>query len=162
MAPIAVQAQTDTEGDKPSSYPAHVARVLDVCPSVKLSSFDFTQGLNNRTYSAHWGNVSEKPVVAFELRVLRFNAFDEPLADFVHCVPGHNSGDFSPLEKGQTDDDAYGDKADADLFTALAYVSKVRFADGSVWRAAPSVIETEKQKALPSLGRPAPMLRKTG
>jgi hypothetical protein len=90
--------------DLPMSYPGHVARVLDVCPFVKVSHFSWGQEFNQtfkRLYAAQWANVGKKSVVAFELRVLRVTPFGESLPDFVQVVPGHNSGDYTPLQQNE-------------------------------------------------------------
>lgn len=155
--PVAVCA------DETTAYPDRVGKVLDVGASVKLTRFSWSQELGNvftRSYSAEWSNKGEKAVAAFELRVLRFNPFDEALTDFVQVIPGTNSADYSPLAPRAIGGDGFNEKGDADVFTALAFVSKVRFADGSIWRAMPSTIEAEQKKVLPNLGKPAPMLRK--
>ncbi len=142
--------------ENPQFYTDRFAKTLDVCPDVSLTAFDFKTAYVSdagfrRSYSYAWRNKGAKPVVAFEIRVLRFNPFDEPLADLVTTIPGHDSGNFSPLAPGESDSDGVREGSDADLFTALAYVDKVRFADGTVWRADAATVDREEKKAMPAL-----------
>ena len=56
-----------------------------VCPHLKITSFTFENTLEGRTSSARnsfsykWKNLSNLPVLAFEIVTLKYDPFDEPM-----------------------------------------------------------------------------------
>ncbi len=84
-----------------------------------------TEGVRHQT---EYQNVSERGILAVELKYLMFNFFNEYLG-----FAGTIETDF--LKPGDKDkSDGVADQGSTFL-TGVAFVSKVRFADGEVWHA---------------------------
>ena len=78
-------------------------------------------------------NTSSKEVVAFQLRFLLFNAFNE-------CFKLSSGYSLEPLPADQETSGEWrvevkGEPITRENVTGIAYVSAVRFADGIVWKA---------------------------
>ena len=113
------------------------AVVINSCPYIQLSDFMFENAWATPANRFHeeltWKNVGSQPVIAFEIVILKYDAFDRRLVGTHWTVTGRNSADWSPLEPGQTDSDGlYGANVEK-VFTEIAYVRNARLADGTVW-----------------------------
>jgi hypothetical protein len=146
------------------NFPDRKAIVLDVCPHVKITSFTFENTLEGRTTSSRnsftygWKNVGTLPVLAFEIVTLKYDPFDEPLLGTRTLIAGKNSADFTPLQPGQESGDGMSGYGHVHVLTAIAYVRAVRFTDGTMWRADPSIVAAEVKKAAPRIKEAGPLV----
>lgn len=146
------------------NFPDRKAIVLDISPHVKITSFAFENTLEGRVASSRnsftyqWRNAGTVPVLAFELVTLKYDPFDEPMPGSRTLVAGKNSADFTPLQPGETSGDGTIGYGHTHVLTAIVYVRAVRFADGTLWRADPSVVVAEVKKAAPRIKDAGPLV----
>lgn len=132
-------------------YPTRRPLIVNVCPALKIESFTFK---NAKTFQASfsWANVGTKDIVAFELKVLRYDPFNRAIAPARTQFPGHNSADYTPLKPGDKDNDgASWAEFQGQTFSAFAYVNAVRFGDGTVWHADPKEVAESMRKQAPEI-----------
>ena len=133
------------------------AIVINNAPSVlELSGFEYGNTYDRSRFrlstSLSWKNVSDKSITAFEVVILRFDPFNRPIrGGGTWMVTGKNSGDWRPLEPGQTSGDGLSSYDSEPVMTAIAYVRSIRFRDGTVWTADISGIRKDIQARLPDL-----------
>jgi hypothetical protein len=130
---------------------------------IELSKFNFyNTGQRSRT-DLTWKNVSDKSIIAFEIVILRYDPFNRPIHTGRRwLIPGRSSRDWSPLLPGQSSSDSLTKSRSETVLTAIAYVSAIRYVDGTVWQADIESAEKqirEKIPALRELGAISPALR---
>lgn len=147
-------AQTD-------NFPDRKPYQLDVCPYVQISDFWFgnlldSSGLVRWRFreKATWKNIGTQPITAFEIVVLKYDAFNQREIGDQWIVTGHDSAHWEPLKPGETASDAIIGLRDEKTFTAIAYVRHVRLADGTVWAADPQKVRDAIKKVAPFLREP--------
>ena len=140
------------------NYSDRIAHIINVSPYVEITSFSFGNEDRDRrtrfTSSYRWRSTAQQPIIAFEIVMLKYDAFDERLIGTRFRVQGKNSVDWSPLMPGESQADggiAFGEE---DVFTGIAYVRKVRLADGTVWRVDEAKLAAELKKIAPSIRNP--------
>jgi hypothetical protein len=162
IAAVAVPGLAPAQGKW--NFPDRKAIVLDISPHVKIRNFSFQNTLEGRAASSRnefnyqWKNMSSEPVLAFEIVTLKYDPFDEPMTGSRLMVAGKNSADFTPLMPGESNGDgtlAYGH---THVLTAIAYVRAVRFTDGTLWRADPTIVMAEVSKAAPRIRNAGPLV----
>lgn len=140
LVPLSVQAQD-------SNYPDRRALILNTSPHVELSNFRFQNRYADRRdrfeQDLSWKNISSQPLVAFEVVVLKYDAFDQRVIGSRWTVNGKNSADWKPLQPGESSADGTRGFGSEEVYTAIAYVRSARLADGTVWRV--SEVELAKQ-----------------
>lgn len=95
-----------------------------------------------------WKNVGAQPVAAFEIVILKYDAFDQRMIGSRWVVTGRDSANWSHLPPGETAGDGTGGFGSEEVMTAIAYVRAVRLADGTVWRAnEPELLQKLRQVA---------------
>jgi hypothetical protein len=151
----------------PFNFPDRKAIVLDICPHVKITNFLFYNTLDDRRsqeniFTYDWKNVSNLPVLAFELVTLKYDPFDEPMLGLRTLIGGKNSADFRPLQPGEESHDGTSEYGHLHVLTAIVYVRAVRFTDGTTWRADPSVVAAEVKKAAPRIKDVGPLVPDRG
>lgn len=128
---------TALAGNDPN-YPDRKAIVLNTCPMVQLDDFSFQNVYENGRTRFHqdmyWKNVGTKPLAAFEIVVLKYDAFDQRLIGTRWVVTGRNSADWSHLNPGEFALDGTRGFGSEEVMTAIAYVRTARLADGTIWR----------------------------
>lgn len=146
------------------NYADRKAYTVNLSPHVEITSFSFAnedrdrgRGLSSDTrfitnYS--WKNTSQQPIVALEIVMLKYDAFDERLIGSRFIVQGTNSANWSPLPPGQSSSDGSIGFRDEDVFTGIAYVRRVRLGDGSIWRVDESKLLQELKKVAPNIRNP--------
>jgi hypothetical protein len=144
------------------NFPDRKEVVLDICPHVKITNLAFYNTTDNRNSPEHrfrydWKNVGSLAVLAFELVTLKYDPFDEPMLGTRILVAGKNSADFRPLQPGEESNDATSDYGHVHVLTAIVYVRAVRFTDGTMWRADPTVVAAELKKVAPRITNPGPL-----
>lgn len=146
------------------NYTDRRAYTVNISPHVEITNFSFAnedrdrgRGLSSDTrfianYS--WKNTSQQPIVALEIVMLKYDAFDERLIGSRFIVQGTNSANWSPLQPSQSSSDGSIGFRDEDVFTGIAYVRRVRLSDGSVWRVDESKLLQELKKVAPNIRNP--------
>lgn len=164
VAFVALVAPTLVSGQGKWNFPDRKAIILNISPHVKITSFAFENTLEGRVASSRnsftyqWKNVGALPVLAFELVTLKYDPFDEPMTGSRILVAGKNSADFTPLQPGETSGDGTIGYGQTHVLTAIVYVRAVRFTDGTLWRADPSVVAAEVKKAAPRIKDAGPLV----
>lgn len=162
IAALAV-AYTFTAGAA-QNYPDRKAHTINICPHVEITRFSYAnedrdrgRGLSTDTrfvtnYS--WKSTAQQPIVALEIVMVKYDAFDERLIGSRFIVQGVSSVNWSPLQPGQSSADGSIGFRDEDVFTAIAYVRRVRLSDGTVWRVDENKLLEELRKVAPAIRNP--------
>jgi hypothetical protein len=137
------------------NFPDRRALILNTCPFVSLSQFAFHnqyhEGGTRFEQDLTWKNVGKQPIVAFEVVVLKYDAFDRRLVGTRWTITGRNSGDWTPLAPGASDKDGTIGYGTEETYTAIAYVRSARLSDGSVWNVADADLVTQLRKVAPAI-----------
>jgi hypothetical protein len=135
------------------SYPTASALIVDTCPYVELTSFRFGNktdlGKDRHHESLSWVNRGSQPLIAFEVTIVRFDAFNRAMPTIRWTVTGRNSTDWSPLPPGESSGDGLLGAPSEEVFTAISYVSAARLADNSVWLVDERELPSKLQKVTP-------------
>jgi hypothetical protein len=138
-----------------SNYPDGKALVLNNCPFIELSDFHFGNNPlaepGRFQQDLKWKNTGAQPIVAFEVVVLKYDAFDRRLVGSSWTVTGTNSADWRPLPPGGTNGDGTRTYGSEEVFTAIAYVRIARLQDGSIWRANDTTLRTALHGIAPAI-----------
>ncbi|MYM86928.1 hypothetical protein GTP91_06975 [Rugamonas sp. FT82W] len=138
-----------------SNYPDRKAIVLNTCPLVQLSDFSFGNKYADRRnrfeQNLSWKNTGPQPLSAFEIVVLKYDAFDQRLIGSRWVITGHNSADWEPLAPEQASSDGTIGYGTEEVFTAIAYVRAARLADGTVWRVSEAQLINDLKKVAPGI-----------
>lgn len=141
-------AQTD-------NFPNRKAILVNSCPFILLEGFDFKNAPDGRvarfTSEMRWTNTGTQPVVAFEIVVLKYDAFDQRLRGTRWTVTGTNSADWRPLGPGGIGGDSARSFEPDAVMTAIAYVRQARLGDGTHWRVSDGELLQQLQRAAPFL-----------
>jgi hypothetical protein len=124
-----------------NNFPDRRAIIVDVCPSIQLSKFSFENVYREQDSSSQtltWRNSADQAVVAFEIVVLKYDAFNRRMTGVQWTVQGKDSADWTPLRPGEEGSDGTQSYGVDVAFTEIAYVRNVRFADGTLWSATES------------------------
>jgi hypothetical protein len=136
-----------------SNYPDRKAYIINSCPHVELSGFSYQNRFADRRSrfetKMSWKNVASQPLAAFEIVILKYDAFNQRLIGERWTVTGTNSANWNPLPPGASSGDGTIGFRDEQVFTAIAYVRAARLADGTVWEVNPSQLLPELKKVVP-------------
>jgi hypothetical protein len=134
---ISMQGQLLAESTM--NYPDRKALIVNNCPHVQLSNFWYENRYERSIYRfvqyMTWTNTGGQAIVAFDIVILKYNAFNERLNGVRWTVTGNNGQDWKPLEPGYRENDSTCVLTTEDVFTGIAYVRAVRLKDGTIWRA---------------------------
>jgi hypothetical protein len=121
------------------NYPDRKALIVNNCPHIQLSNFWYENRYEKSVYRftqyMTWTNTGGQAIIAFDIVILKYNAFNERLNGVRWTVTGNNSQDWKPLERGWKENDSTSILTTEDVFTGIAYVRAVRLKNGTVWRA---------------------------
>jgi len=135
------------------SYPDSKALIDNNCHYVKLTNFWFENRYerNGRHFvqSITWTNVCGQPIVAFEIVILRYDAFNQRINGLSWIITGNDSDNWMPLQPGYTGSDMAFGLTTEEVFTSIAYVRAVRLKDGTIWRANAKELLEQLQKIAP-------------
>lgn len=138
-----------------SNFPDRKAVILNTCPHVELSDFSFANRYADRRtrfeQNLSWKNIGSQALAAFEVVVLKYDAFDQRVIGTRWTVTGKNSADWSPLAVGDSRADGIIGYGTEEVFTAIAYVRAARLADGTVWRANEVEVMNSLRKVAPGI-----------
>lgn len=137
------------------NFPNRKAVILNTCPYIELSNFSFGNQYADRgtrfEMGLSWKNVGSQALVAFEVVVLKYDAFDQRVIGTRWTVTGKNSNNWTPLavgDSGAGDTIGYGTE---EVFTAIAYVRAARLADGTIWWANEVEVMNSLRKVAPGI-----------
>ena len=144
------------------NYPDRKAHTINICPHVEITSFSYAneersrgRGSDTRFVTNYsWKSTAQQPIIALEIVMLKYDAFDERLIGSRFIVQGTDSANWSPLPPGKTSSDGSIGFRDEDVFTAIAYVRRVRLSDGTVWRVDENKLLQELRKVAPGIRNP--------
>jgi hypothetical protein len=137
-----------------SNYPGRKPIIVNMCPFVELSGFSFQNRHDGRNrFETHmsWKNIGTQPLTAFEIVILKYDAFDRRLIGERWTVTGVNSADWRPLQPGAQSADGTIGLGEEEVFTAIAYVRAARLADNTVWAVNDLQLITELRKVIPGI-----------
>jgi len=121
------------------NYPDRKALIDNNCPYVRLSDFSFENRYERNGHhfvqSMTWMNIGGQPIVAFEIVILRYDAFNQRINGLSWTITGNDSENWMPLQPGYTGSDMAFGLTTEEVFTGIAYVRAVRLKDGTIWRA---------------------------
>lgn len=136
-----------------SNYPDRRALIVNTSPLVELSEFGFQNVYKDRRTrfetSMAWKNIGPQPIAAFEIVILKYDAFNRRMVGERWTVTGNNSANWRPLQPGTSSRDGTIGFGEEQVFTAIAYVRAVRQSDGVVWEVSPAQVLTEMRKNVP-------------
>ncbi len=128
---------------------------MNNCPYVELSDFSFEnwveRGVTRPTRRMTWKNVGDQPLVAFEIVILKYDAFNRRMAGTPWTVSGTDSEHWSPLRQGKVGEGSAVDPGREEVFTAMAYVRLARLQDGTIWQADEAGLLEQLRKAAPEI-----------
>jgi len=134
---VVMQGQLRAEGTM--SYPDRRTLIVNNCPHIRLSNFWFENRYERNSYrfvqGMAWTNAGSQAIVAFDIVILKYDAFNDRIYGARWTVTGNDSQNWAPLERGQTGIDMIFGMTTEEVFTGIAYVRAVRFRNGTIWRA---------------------------
>jgi len=141
------------------NYPDRKALVVNNCPHVSLSGFWFENRYERANYrfvqGITWANLSGQSIVAFEIVILKYDAFNDRINGCRWTITGTDSQNWTPILPGYAGSDFSFGSTTEEVFTAIAYVRAVRLKDGTIWKQDPKqLLEKLKEtaKEITSLG----------
>jgi hypothetical protein len=150
---VVVQGQVLAESAM--NYPDRKALIVNNCPHVQLSNFWYENRYEKSIYRFFhymtWTNTSGQAIVAFDIVILKYNAFNERINGVRWTVTGNNSQDWKPLAPGYRENDSVSTLATEEVFTGIAYVRAVRLRDGTIWRADIKELKEQLAKIAPEI-----------
>jgi len=135
-------------------YDSRRAIIVNVCPHVKLLDFRWNIIGGERTNDFNWSGTSDSPVIAFEIVLVRFDPFNRQLISEGTIFPGHERSE--PLKKDEHDSSGTKIRFSDNVYTQIAYVSNVRLADGTLWRANFDDVVKSIAAQVPDIIKPTP------
>ena len=137
------------------NYPDRKALIVNNCPHVQLSNFWYENRYEKSVYRfvqyMTWANTGGQAIVAFDIVILKYNAFNERINGARWTVTGNNGQDWRPLEPGYRENDSASGLATEEVFTGIAYVRAVRLKNGTVWRADMKELKEKLAKVAPDI-----------
>lgn len=142
------QAQND-------NFPDRKALIINNSPHVELSNFGFKNNFVDRNtrflQDMRWKNIGSQALSAFEIVILKYDAFDQRLIGTRWTVTGRDSANWTPLQPGEVAGDGTRGFGAEEVMTAIAYVRAVRLVDGTVWRANKVEIQQKLKQIAPGI-----------
>ena len=135
------------------------ARYIEIndCPHVSLSGFTGGNSYDDRRrdyrfkMNLAWVNKSEKPIIAMEINIAKYDPFNRHISTRRWLITGHDSGNWEALKPGEGASDGTMGLSTEDHYIAFAYVTTIRFNDNTVWRYDPNKITAKIKSELPGL-----------
>ena len=134
-----------------NNYPDRKAIIANVCPFVELSGFSFQNKGSHFATNMSWKNIGRQPVTAFEIVILKYDAFDRRIIGESWTVPGVDSADWRPLQPGDRSANGTTGSNQEEVFTAIVHVRTVRLADNAVWTVNGGQLNNELRKVSPGI-----------
>ena len=138
-----------------SNFPDKTALIINTSPDIELSGFSFGNNYADRRtrFEQHmsWKNVGQQPIIAFEIVILKYDAFNQRELGSRWTVTGTNSANWTPLPPGESSRDGILGYGSEEVFTAIAYVRAARLADGTVWRVNDAELQQKLRSVAPGI-----------
>ena len=138
-----------------ANYPDSKALIVNNCPYVELSGFSFSNAFADGgmqfSQNMKWKNVGKQALVAFEIVILKYDAFDRRLIGTQWTVTGTDSANWKPLEPDQSDGDGTNSPGEEEVYTGIAYVRLARLKDGTIWRANDTQLLSQLHNVAPDI-----------
>lgn len=138
-----------------SNFSDRKAIILNTCPYVELSGFTFENKYADRgerfQQNLSWKNIGAQPLTAFEVVILKYDAFDQRVIGTRWTITGKNSADWQPLSPGESNADGTIAHGSEEVFTAIAYVRAARLKDGTVWRVSETQLINDLKNVAPGI-----------
>jgi hypothetical protein len=131
------------------------ALIVAECPFVELTGFAFRNVADGQGWffeeSLAWRNTSPQAVIAVEVAILKYDAYNrrEPVVDW--SLKGHGANDWTPLGAGEGSRDATRAAGADDAYTEIAWVRRVRLQDGTIWDANEADVLRDAHRAAPDI-----------
>jgi len=143
-----------TNAQATENYMDRVEHVINISPHVEITNFRYgntnkERGGSRMEMHAEWKNITTQPIIAFEIVVLKYDAFNTRMMGSKWVVTGKNSADWSNLNPGESSGDGILGYREEEVFTAIAYVRQARLKDGTVWRVSEADLQKELKKVAP-------------
>lgn len=152
---LVISVPASSQREMVSDFPDAKALVLNNCPFIELSDFHFGNNplATPASFQQHlkWKNTGSQPIIAFEVVVLKYDAFDRRLVGSKWTVTGTNSADWRPLAPGGSSGDGTRSYGEEEVLTAIAYVRIARLQDGSIWHANETTLRPALHGIAPSI-----------
>ena len=120
------------------NFPDRKALIVNICPDVELSRFSFENRPEAGDIRFHqdisWTNIGTQPLVAFQIVILKYDVFDQPMLGRRWTVTGSIWRNWKPLKPGESSSDGTTRTEDK-VFTEIAFVRLARTKDGTIWKA---------------------------
>jgi hypothetical protein len=137
------------------NYPDREALIVNNCPYVQLSNFWYENRYEKSAYRFFqymtWANTGGQAIVAFDIVILKYNAFNERINGVRWTVTGNNGQDWRPLEPGRRENDSISALNTEEVLTGIAYVRAARLKDGTIWRADMKELKEKIAKIAPDI-----------
>ena len=150
-----VVMQGQLRAESMMSYPDSKALIDNNCPYVKLTNFWFENRYERNScrfvQSMTWTNIGGQPIVAFEIVILRYDAFNQRINGLSWTITGSDSDNWMPLQPGYMGSDMTFGSTVEEVFTSIAYVRAVRLKDGTIWRANAQQLLERLRKVAPDI-----------
>ncbi len=144
-----------TSAQDGANYPDRKALIVNICPHVELSAFSFAnrydRGSTRFNQDMKWKNIGKQPLVAFEIVILKYDAFNRRLLGTRWTVTGKDSADWKPLEPGESNGDGTRSLGAEEVFTGIAYVRLARLKDGTIWKVDDVKLVEQLRKVAPEI-----------
>ena len=152
---VVSNGHANAQDEDKSNYPDRKALIVNNCPHVELSNFIFANrygsGSTRFSQGMKWKNIGKQPLIAFEIVILNYDAFNRRMIGTRWTVTGRNSADWKPLEPGMSNGDGSSGFGVEEVFTGIAYVRLARFKDGTIWRANDAKLLEQLRKVAPEI-----------
>lgn len=147
---------TSTNINAVENYSNRESYVINASPHISITSFLYGNVEQNRGASrmqmhADWKNIGTQPVIAFEIVVLKYDAFNNRMMGSRWVVNGHNSADWRPLNPEESSTDGIISFREEEIYTAIVYVRQARLKDGTIWKISESELSKEMTKVAPKI-----------
>lgn len=131
------------------------ALIVAECPFVELGGFGFRNLSGGEGWffeqALAWRNTSPQAVVAVEVVILKFDAYNRRQAAVAWSLTGHGGNDWTPLGAGESSRDATRALGQDDTYAEIAWVRRVRLQDGTVWEANDAEVLRDAHRAAPDI-----------
>jgi hypothetical protein len=131
------------------------ALVVASCPFVELGSFAFHNVFDGRAWrfeqAIGWRNTGPQALVAAEVVILRYDAYNRPEPPVEWDLNGHGGDDWKPLNPGESGRDATQALGQDASYTEIAWVRSARLGDGTVWEANQAEVLREAHHLAPDI-----------
>jgi hypothetical protein len=127
------------------NYAERKAHILNLAPGLEITQYDFCnvdgpRYENQFVEKLSWRNTSSQDIVSYEYVTIKYDPFNRRLIGSKSIIGGTTSANWTPLRPDASSADGLIDRGTSHVYTGIAYVRAVRYADGKVWIADPAKV----------------------